>query len=191
VTNTPKLSIITVNLKNASGLGKTLDSLARQTFINYEHLIIDGGSTDGSIEVIKAYEKQYNGIENGLYWISELDKGIYNAMNKGIKVAKGEYSPVDVDLQSTSHKATDLKSGNPRWCGYTIPTLFTGTIPESQGFAPGEALTKPDKPRCKNNLNHCANHTKPLYCKQTKLITLIKKETNTNLILVSRQAKIP
>ncbi|MDA3927603.1 MAG: glycosyltransferase family 2 protein [Prolixibacteraceae bacterium] len=91
MTNTPKLSIITVNLNNASGLRKTLDSVADQTFTNYEHIIMDGGSTEGSVEVIKAYEKQYNGIENGLYWLSEPDKGIYNAMNKGIKRAKGEY----------------------------------------------------------------------------------------------------
>ncbi|WP_010419529.1 glycosyltransferase family 2 protein [Anaerophaga thermohalophila] len=91
MTKTPKLSIITVNLNNATGLRKTLDSVATQTFTDYEHLIIDGGSTDESVEVIKEYEKQYNGIENGLYWVSEPDKGIYNAMNKGIKVAKGEY----------------------------------------------------------------------------------------------------
>jgi glycosyltransferase involved in cell wall biosynthesis len=91
MTNTPKLSIITVNLNNAGGLRKTLNSVAVQTFNDYEHIIIDGGSNDGSVEVIKEYEKQYNGIENSLYWVSEPDKGIYNAMNKGIKVAKGEY----------------------------------------------------------------------------------------------------
>ena len=86
-----KLSIITVNLNNAAGLSKTLESVASQTFTNYEHIIIDGGSTDGSVDIIKDYERKYNGAPGHLYWVSEPDKGIYNAMNKGIKVARGEY----------------------------------------------------------------------------------------------------
>ena len=86
-----KLSIITVNLNNANGLSKTLESVASQTFTNYEHIIIDGGSTDGSVDIIKDYERKYNGVPGHLYWVSEPDKGIYNAMNKGIKVASGEY----------------------------------------------------------------------------------------------------
>ena len=86
-----KLSIITVNLNNANGLSKTLESVASQTFTDYEHIIIDGGSTDGSVAIIKEYEQKYNGVPGHLYWVSEPDKGIYNAMNKGIKVASGEY----------------------------------------------------------------------------------------------------
>ncbi len=82
---TPKLSIITVNLNNAEGLRKTIESVVSQTFTNYEYIIIDGGSTDGSVEIIKLY------ADTITYWVSEPDKGIYNAMNKGIKVAKGEY----------------------------------------------------------------------------------------------------
>jgi len=81
----PKLSIITVNLNNATGLDKTMQSIFAQTFIDYEYIIIDGGSTDGSVEQIK---KQQNKL---VYWISEKDKGIYNAMNKGIIKATGEY----------------------------------------------------------------------------------------------------
>ena len=57
-----KLSIITVNLNNAAGLSKTLESVASQTFTNYEHIIIDGGSTDGSVDIIKDYERKYNGV---------------------------------------------------------------------------------------------------------------------------------
>jgi glycosyltransferase involved in cell wall biosynthesis len=82
---TPKLSIITVNLNNAEGLRKTIESVVSQTFTNYEYIIIDGGSTDGSVEIIKLY------ADTITYWVSEPDKGIYNAMNKGIMVAKGEY----------------------------------------------------------------------------------------------------
>jgi len=81
----PKLSIITVNLNNAEGLRKTIESVVSQTYTDYEYIIIDGGSTDGCVEIIKQYEDKIT------YWVSEPDKGIYNAMNKGILKAKGEY----------------------------------------------------------------------------------------------------
>lgn len=80
-----KLSIITINLNNALGLERTINSVLEQDFIDYEFIIIDGGSTDGSLEIIKEYDSQIT------HWISEPDNGIYNAMNKGIKLAKGEY----------------------------------------------------------------------------------------------------
>ncbi len=81
----PKLSIITVNLNNAEGLKKTIESVVNQTFTDYEYIIIDGGSTDGSVDIIKQYADKIT------YWVSEPDKGIYNGMNKGILKAKGEY----------------------------------------------------------------------------------------------------
>lgn len=81
----PKLSIITVNLNNKTGLIKTAESVVSQTWTDYEWIIIDGGSTDGSVEVIKEYA---HNIRN---WISEPDTGVYNAMNKGIRKAQGEY----------------------------------------------------------------------------------------------------
>lgn len=81
----PKLSIITVNLNNAKGLCKTVESVVNQTFTDYEYIIIDGGSADGSVEVIKEYANKIT------YWVSEPDKGIYSAMNKGILRSKGEY----------------------------------------------------------------------------------------------------
>ena len=80
-----KLSIITVNLNNREGLQRTIDSVVSQTFRDFEWIVIDGGSTDGSRELIEQYADHF------AYWVSEPDKGIYNAMNKGIKVAKGEY----------------------------------------------------------------------------------------------------
>ncbi len=80
-----KLSIITVNLNNMEGLQKTCDSIISQTFKDFEWIVIDGGSADGSKELIEEYGSNIS------YWVSEPDKGIYNAMNKGIKVAKGEY----------------------------------------------------------------------------------------------------
>lgn len=79
------LSIITVNLNNAAGLRKTIESVINQSFCDYEFIIIDGGSTDGSTDVIKEY------VLNIDYWVSERDNGIYNAMNKGLSIAKGDY----------------------------------------------------------------------------------------------------
>jgi len=79
-----KLSIITINLNNVDGLQKTLDSVASQTFYDFEHIVIDGGSTDGS-------EKVINNYSHIAKWVSEKDNGIYHAMNKGIRMAEGEY----------------------------------------------------------------------------------------------------
>ncbi len=81
----PQLSIITINFNNKKGLKKTIPSVIRQSFSDYEYIIIDGGSTDGSVDLITQYSGKITS------WISEPDKGIYNAMNKGIKRAKGVY----------------------------------------------------------------------------------------------------
>jgi Glycosyltransferases involved in cell wall biogenesis len=81
----PKLSIITINLNNAEGLRKTIKSVVSQTFIDYEYIVIDGASTDDSVEVIKEF------ATNITFWVSEPDSGIYNAMNKGISNSIGEY----------------------------------------------------------------------------------------------------
>jgi len=80
-----KLSIVTINIDNVKGLRKTIESVVSQTFTDYEYIVIDGASTDGSVDVIKQYENQIT------YWVSEPDTGIYNAMNKGILKASGEY----------------------------------------------------------------------------------------------------
>jgi len=80
-----KLTIITINYNNRDGLERTMNSVFSQTYKDFEYVIIDGGSTDGSKELLESNTQKIS------YWISEPDKGIYNAMNKGIKVAKGEY----------------------------------------------------------------------------------------------------
>lgn len=82
-----RLSIITINRNNAAGLEKTLLSINAQTCKDFEHIIIDGASDDGSVEIIKKYDD--GSVERR--WISEPDTGIYNAMNNGIRMAKGEY----------------------------------------------------------------------------------------------------
>ena len=86
--NTPnmkKLSIITINFNNVKGLRETHKSIAAQTFRNYEWLVFDGGSTDGSKDFISEHRAE-------MAWsCSEQDGGIYNAMNKGILHAEGEW----------------------------------------------------------------------------------------------------
>ena len=91
------LTIITINYNNAEGLRKTLASVASQTYADIEHVIVDGGSTDGSVEVIREYARA-NGAHAGsltnnchqIHWLSEPDNGIYHAMNKGIEIALGQ-----------------------------------------------------------------------------------------------------
>lgn len=85
-----KLSIITINYNNAEGLRKTLASVATQTYADIEHIIVDGGSSDNSVEVIRDYSQSPIANTHEIRWISEKDKGIYNAMNKGIKIALGK-----------------------------------------------------------------------------------------------------
>lgn len=80
-----KLSIITINYNNLEGLKQTFESIKNQTYQDFEWIVIDGGSTDGCKEFIEANSKSIT------YWVSEKDSGLYNAMNKGILVATGEY----------------------------------------------------------------------------------------------------
>lgn len=82
------LTIVTINLNNCKGLQKTIESVLHQDFSEFEYIIVDGDSTDNSVETIK------NAAELAtvpFYWISEPDNGIYEAMNKGIRMSKGEY----------------------------------------------------------------------------------------------------
>lgn len=80
-----KITIITISYNNREGLEKTIKSVTSQSYVDFEYIIIDGGSQDGSKEVITNFADKIS------YWVSESDKGIYNAMNKGIKAANGEY----------------------------------------------------------------------------------------------------
>jgi glycosyltransferase involved in cell wall biosynthesis len=83
-----KLSIITINYNNASGLQKTMESVFAQTSKEFEYIIIDGASTDHSVQVIQQFNQS---TIQSFRWISDHDSGIYNAMNKGIRMAQGEY----------------------------------------------------------------------------------------------------
>ena len=81
----PLVSIITINLNNAVGLQETITSVFMQSFIGFEYIVIDGGSNDESTELLEGSTDKIT------YWVSEPDKGVYSAMNKGIEKAKGDY----------------------------------------------------------------------------------------------------
>jgi glycosyltransferase involved in cell wall biosynthesis len=80
-----RISIITIVYNDINFIEKTIQSVLNQTHRNIEYIVIDGGSTDGTTEIIKKY------ASNISYWVSEKDDGLYDAMNKGLRVAKGDY----------------------------------------------------------------------------------------------------
>ena len=111
-----KLSIITINYNNAEGLRKTLASVAAQTYRNIEHIVIDGASTDGSVDIIREYAESHTSYikhqtSHIVKWVSEPDKGIYNAMNKGIEIALGRRV---VNALNRSTLCEDKNKGNNR-----------------------------------------------------------------------------
>lgn len=142
-----KLSIITINFNNRDGLRKTIESVVNQTWQEFEYIIIDGGSTDGSVEVIKEYADRID------YWGSEPDKGIYDAMNKGIDKARGEYclfmNSSDVIYQSTTLEEVhflldgiDIISGNMLFDNGQLinaPRIITARFFLSLGTLPHQA----------------------------------------------------
>ena len=81
-----KISIITITYNSAKSLQRALDSVRSQTYPDIEHIIVDGASKDGTKELVEAYAKAHKNVR----WISEKDDGIYNALNKGIKMATGD-----------------------------------------------------------------------------------------------------
>ncbi|MBO7537952.1 MAG: glycosyltransferase [Prevotella sp.] len=98
------ISIITINYNNKEGLRKTIESVVFQTSKDFEWIVIDGGSTDGSKEIIDEYSNYMS------YYISEPDDGIYNAMNKGIMVSKGDYLLFLNSGDSLSNKDTLIEA---------------------------------------------------------------------------------
>ena len=116
-----KYSIITVNYNNREGLRKTIESVIHQTFRDFEFIVIDGGSTDGSAEVLKEYDAQID------YWVSEPDGGIYQGMNKGIRKAQGEY----LNFMNSGDCFYDV-SIQPTYL--SMITFFTSTLDHQSSF---------------------------------------------------------
>ena len=139
------LTIITINRNNAAGLEKTMQSVLSQTRTDFEYVVVDGASTDDSVDVIKRLVPAFG---DRLRWVSEPDKGIYNAMNKGIGMATGEY--VEILNSGDSLAAPDVvekmyaaleKEGHPSILyGNMLKDFPDGRIHRDKGFA-GEDIT--------------------------------------------------
>jgi glycosyltransferase involved in cell wall biosynthesis len=82
-----KVSIITVTYNSSRTLADTIESVLRQTYTDIEYIVVDGGSKDGTVDIIRQYEPRFKGR---MKWVSESDKGIYDAMNKGIRMSTGD-----------------------------------------------------------------------------------------------------
>lgn len=139
------LSIITINRNNAAGLEKTMQSVLSQTRKNFEYVIVDGASTDGSVSVIERLAPAFG---DRLKWVSEPDKGIYNAMNKGIGMATGEYlqilnsgdSLVSPEVVDRMYAALE-KAGRPSILyGNMLKDFPDGRVHRDTSFA-GEEIT--------------------------------------------------
>lgn len=151
-----RYSIITINYNNREGLELTIKSVINQTSKDFEYIVIDGGSTDGSVDIIKQNADHIN------YWVSEKDKGVYNAMNKGIAQAKGDYlvfmnsgdcfhTPDVLELMSDYQE--DIICGKVFKGNATIPSghhkpaitlvdLMRGSLPHQAMFIKRELMQK-------------------------------------------------
>lgn len=149
-----RLSVITVNLNNVEGLQRTCQSLFAQSFMDYEFIVIDGGSTDGSVAYLQEHTNRIT------RWTSEPDRGIYHAMNKGIMQATGTYclflnsgdwlvrpstletvfsQPPQADIVAGDVYFFDTQKGTIKWYvsspdSLTAKTLFLGTLPHQATF---------------------------------------------------------
>lgn len=149
-----RLSIITINFNDKEGLIKTINSVVNQSTNDYEYIIIDGGSSDGSLEVIKENASSIH------YWVSEKDSGIYNAMNKGTKAAHGDYclflNSGDILINNDVIKHTlsynfsaDIISGDIKFTSgrkakapqrVSMKTFIIGSLPHQATFIKRELL---------------------------------------------------
>lgn len=118
---TPKISIITATYNCNDSIEKTILSVLSQDYGNIEYIVIDGGSTDGTLDCIKQYSDRIS------YWISEQDEGLYDALNKGIKMASGDWIGL-------------LNSGDLFHSPHTISELFEKEIPSSIGVVYGDCI---------------------------------------------------
>lgn len=154
-----RYSVITINYNNCKGLHQTIDSVLGQTFQDFEYIIIDGGSTDGSVEILKEYGDKIH------FWVSESDNGIYNAMNKGVAQAHGEYcifmnsgdcfyncqvlsriyhyySNEDIIVGKVAIDNSDSIISPPPKGEFTMYHLYSGSIPHQGSFIRTELLRK-------------------------------------------------
>lgn len=158
------LTIITINRNNAEGLDKTMQSVACQTTSEFEYVVIDGASSDDSVKVIQRYAGQFG---SRLKWVSEPDNGIYQAMNKGIRMATGDYVEflnsgdclVSKDVISKMFTALDEKGEPSILYGNMLKSMPDGHLFRDRCFA--------GKPITLLGMYHgCLNHS-PAYIRRS------------------------
>lgn len=140
-----RLTVITINYNNAVGLEKTMNSVVSQSCSDFEYVVVDGASTDGSVEVIRRYASAFRGP---IKWISEPDKGIYNAMNKGIKMASGDYLEflnsgdcfVSENVIGKIYNAMEERGCPSILYGNMLKSMLDGSVIRDKSFA-GQEIT--------------------------------------------------
>jgi glycosyltransferase involved in cell wall biosynthesis len=137
MSESPFFTILTASLNSRSTIKKTIESIKNQTYQNFEHIVIDGGSADGTTSVLKKYEETYN-----LYSISEQDEGIADALNKGVSKSKGQYVIV-IQADDRFLNTTILESVYPLLNKQKIDILCFPVILEHP--VKGQVLRKPIK----------------------------------------------
>ena len=151
------ISIITINYNNKNGLIKTLNSIVSQTCKNFEWIVIDGGSTDGSKELLKDHSDHIH------YWISEPDDGIYHAMNKGIKIAKGDYLQF---LNSGDYLANNKTIENFHIENYTEDVLYGNAIIVNENSEEISRFIAPNNIKLSYFWSHSLNHQATFFKKR-------------------------
>ena len=156
------LSIITINRNNATGLETTMRSVAAQAGKDFEYIVVDGASTDESVKVIRSFEASFG---DRLKWISEPDKGIYNAMNKGIGLASGDYlqflnsgdSLVSDNVTMQMTEASKYNKFPPILYGNMLKDMPDGMVMRDKGFS-GRSVSLLDF--YTGSLNHPSSYIK-------------------------------
>ena len=122
-----KLTVITVCFNAARDLKKTLDSVLTQTFIDFEYLVIDGGSKDNTLDLLETYKLLFAKAGKIFRYVSEADKGTYDAMNKGASLANGEW-------------INYMNAGDSFYANSTLQDFFSSSWPESTGVLYGDTF---------------------------------------------------
>jgi len=156
-------SVITICRNEKNGIARTLESVVNQTYNNYEYIIIDGLSTDGTLEIIESYREKFLKKNIGFTVISEKDTGIYNAMNKGVRLAKGLFVNMmnggdcfaDNDVLTILSKEIDQRAdivygdanaislrSNGRFCRYPYKSKNMDTIMKTMPMAHQTAFVR-------------------------------------------------
>ena len=144
----PTFTIVTVSFNCKTTIEKTILSVLQQDFTDYEYIVIDGGSTDGTTDIIRKYESRL------AYWCSESDKGIYDGMNKGVKESSGEW-------------IVFMNAGDVMHSSKTLNTVYKYAQTSSQDILYGDILTERNGTLCLKKALEPCNKQRMFFCHQS------------------------